>query len=169
MKPAVHDIPYAKPQEAAVKNAPRRARNIFAAKAAAFMLVFSHACSAFTPAQEPARPTPAPRVSGETGKVGAWSFSRLGDVGYRFTNAETGAEIVINSNSLTIRGVSIYTGSPAARSIEIGNMDISTLRATGSGGGLVLTISQWNGNAVDEFTISGSGGEFQPRRFVKSR
>jgi len=164
MKQLAHDSPYAKPQEAPVKSVPNGVRNVFAAKAAAFMLSFSYACSMLAP-QEPVAPARTARLSSAEGQLGEWSFQRLGD-GYAFWNPRSGAALIVRSGLLTIRRRSIDTGMETERNIVLGDLNIESLGASPLGGSIVVTVSTWSGREVKEFTLSPAGEQFQMRTFI---
>jgi len=141
-----------------------RTANIFAAKAAAFMLVFSHACSALTPVQEPVAPAHTARISSEQGNVGQWRFRRL-DSGYEF-NSEFGTSIFIGNSMVTIRRPSLSSGGPVERNFSIDGINLDAVGASSPDGSLVLTFPTLSGKMM-EFTVPPGGENPDVRTFVR--
>ena len=165
MKPIVHDDHCAK-QQAETRNAPPRAANVFAAKAAAFMLSFSYACSALTPAQEPAAPARTARISSQEGTVGQWRFRRL-DSGYEF-NSELGTSIFIGNSMLIIRRPSLSSGGSLERSFPMDGINLDAVGASSQNGPLILTFPTISGKMM-EFTVPPGGENPDVRTFVRAR
>jgi len=164
MKQSVHDNPCANPQEATVRNAPHRAPNVFAAKAAAFMLSFSYACSVFTP-QEPVAPARTARISSDQGKVGQWSFRRFGDSGYEFMNEDFGTSIFVGRSMVTIRRPS-PSGGLVESNLSLGDINIESVGASSPQSALTLTFPTLSGE-VFEITLSPGGENPDVRAFVR--
>jgi len=142
-----------------------RTANVFAAKAAAFMLVFSHACAAFTPAQEPAAPARTARISSEQGKVGQWSFRRF-DSGYEFMNEDFGTSIFIGRSTVTIRRPSPSAGNFVESNLSLGDINLESVGASSPQGALTLTFPTLSGK-VYEITLTPGGENPGVRAFVR--
>jgi hypothetical protein len=166
MKQLVHDNPCAKQPGVRPSNAPPRAPNVFAAKAAAFMLVFSHACASLAP-QEPAAPARTARISSDEGNVGQWLFRRF-ESGYEFLNEDFGTSIFVGRSTVTIRRPSPSSGNFVESNLSLGEINIESVGAASPQSALTLTFPTLSGK-VYEITLQPSGENPDVRAFVRSR
>ncbi|HNT60480.1 MAG TPA: hypothetical protein PKJ97_00715 [Candidatus Bilamarchaeaceae archaeon] len=155
----------AKPENPAHAPAPHAPKNVFAAKAAAFMLTLSYACSSFSPAQAPSAPARTSRISSEHGKVGVWSFRRFGDFACEFLNTESGASVSIGREMVVVRRPSL-SGTELERNFPLGGIGLDSLGAASSGGSLILTFPGPSGKFF-EMTVSPGGENPALRTFVR--
>jgi hypothetical protein len=166
MKPLVHDNPCAKQPEVRQNNASRRARSFLAAKALAFGLTISYACSPYISAEGPAAPARTARISSEQGKVGQWLFRRF-DSGYEFLNEDFGTSIFVGRSMVTIRRPSPSNGNIVESNISLGEINLESVGASSPQGALTLTFPALSGK-VYEITLQPSGENPDVRAFVRS-
>lgn len=150
------------------KQAAPRAANIFAARAAALMLSFSYACSAYTPAQEPSAPARTARISSDQGNVGQWFFRRCGDSGYEFLNEDFGTSVFVGRSAVTIRRPSLSSGGYVESNLPLGEINIESVGASSPQSALTLTFPTLSGKFY-EVTLSPGGESQDVRAFVRSR
>lgn len=166
MKHFVHNDHCANPQHAGPGNSPRRP-NIFAAKAAAFMLTFSYACSMFS-AQEPSAPARTARISSEQGTVGKWLFRRGGASSLVFENPMMGTYVLVGGSGIVVRRYSLSQGREVESSFPLGELSPGSIGASSRGDSLLITV-QNNLGKVFQITVPPGGENPELRTFVRSR